>query len=553
MDMKKWLNRYLVAGSCLLAMNFVACSDSSSGADDDDDAASSSSKLDGDSGIADIGTGDEEDGVTYVTISEIMYNAPEGSELEWVELAISSGDKIFNMNASNLHLDGAISYTFPKDAGALDVGEYIVVANDLNLFKKTYPNFKGRLFGPWDGGKTVKLSNEGDVIDVKMTGKGDVSVAFSNEPPWPSLADGKGHTLVLKGGNATQASSWGASKEILGNPGEGPDSYIVASNVRLNEIKPYTSESDQGWIELYNKGKSDVDVKGWKFKSKLKGKSWTIGGSDTKVPAGGYLVLKPTAEVFGEEFALSYLGGEYYLYEVVGGKETGSESSLLLAASKKSSGVVDVSDGSIAQGALAKETPGAANSALAVGSVFINELHYHPVDATTGKVDFPDEFLEIVNKSSSDISLYESIAGYGGKGWKIEGVNMEFGVGDVLKANGMMVLFPDSLETAVSADGLRKKYSIDSKVDIKFYKGKLSNRGEMVAVKKPVHCEKATGEDGMVSSHCYYDWSDATLYSDKWKGFAQTDGYGQSMQRAKFETMGYEASAWKAAAPTPGK
>jgi len=168
-------------------------------------------------------------------------------------------------------------------------------------------------------------------------------------------------------------------------------------------------------------------------------------------------------------------------------------------------------------------------------------------------VDFPDEFLEIVNKSSSKVSLYETIAGYGGKGWKIEGVNMEFGSGDALDANGMMVLFPESLSTAVGETKLRSQYSIDSKVQIKFYKGKLSNRGETVAIKQPVQCEKSTDDDGLISSRCYYDWSDATLYSDKWDGFTKTDGYGESMTRTDFSTMGYEAKAWKAATPTPGK
>ena len=88
---------------------------------------------------------------------------------------------------------------------------------------------------------------------------------------------------------------------------------------------------------------------------------------------------------------------------------------------------------------------------------------------------------------------------------------------------------------------------------IKFYKGKLSNRGEMVAVKKPF----AFSEDPVnpMNNQWFYDWSDATLYSDGWKGtdFAKTDGFGYSLQRKDYSTMGYEASAWIAAEPTPGK
>ena len=76
------------------------------------------------------------------------------------------------------------------------------------LKTETYPDFKGRLFGPWDDAANMKLPNEGDVVNVKIDGEGDVSCAFGNEPPWPSLADGKGRTLVYKGGNAAQPLSW---------------------------------------------------------------------------------------------------------------------------------------------------------------------------------------------------------------------------------------------------------------------------------------------------------------------------------------------------------
>ena len=58
-----------------------------------------------------------------------------------------------------------------------------------------------------------------------------------------------------------------------------------------------------------------------------------------------------------------------------------------------------------------------------------------------------------------------------------------------------------------------------------------------------------------MNNQWFYDWSDATLYSDGWKGtdFAKTDGFGYSLQRKDYSTMGYEASAWIAAEPTPGK
>lgn len=486
------------------------------------------------------------DGVyTYVGVSEIMYNAPDKSELEWIELTIESGPKLPSMLGYNLHLSGAVTFSFPAEP--LDVGEYIVVTNNPTLFKQTYPDFKGRLFGPWDNdpktGAPYKLVNEGDVVDVKLTGKGDVSAAFGSEPPWPSLANGNGRTLVFKGGNPAQPSSWGASAKVLGNPGSGDDLIVAPSSVRLNEIKPYVLGTSDGWIELYNSGTAPVDVAGWELESKLKKKTWKVGGANTTVPAGGFLLLEATAAVFGEDLYLSDKGGEFYLYEVVGDARTGIETSLMLAASTTSSGVVDVSDGSVAQGALASETPGAANAPLKVGPIFITELNYHPNDATPEDV----EFMELVNQGTTDVNLYVTKDGMS-KGWKIEGVNMEFASGDMFPAGSMMLLFPDSLQ-AMEAD-LRTRYAIDPAVIIKFYKGKLSNRGETIAVKEPY--SYVSGDNGV---QWYYVWSDATLYSDSWSepDFAKTDGLGYSLQRVDYTTMGYEAKAWKAAAPTPGK
>jgi hypothetical protein len=486
---------------------------------------------------------------TYMGVSEIMYNAPGGSALEWVEVYIKNGPNLTNMQLSNVRLDGAVSFAFPAES--LKIDEYVIVTNDVALFKQTYPSLPAgcRVFGPWDKdpktNAVAKLVNEGDVVDVKVRGEGDVSAAFSSNPPWPSLADGKGRTLVYKGsGNEADPTSWGASAVENGNPCVGGDKVIDGSTVRLNEIKPYdinATENKDGWIELYNFGSAPVDVAGWELESKLKGKKWTIGGANTVVPANGYLLLEASATVFGEGLFLSDNGDDIYLYEAAAGVRTGKESSLLISAGKQSSGVVEVA-GSIAQGAMATETPGAANSALKAGPIFISEIHYHE-----NEQDLKDlEFLELVNKGATDVALVESVNNTP-QGWKIEGINMEFASGDVIPAGGKMVLFDDSLK-AYEAQ-LRDRYSIDAAVPIRFYAGKLSNRGETVAVKKPY--SYVTKSDG--TKQWYYELSDATLYSDRWPNMYAADGKGKSLNRKDFTTMGYGYTAWEVKAPTPGK
>ena len=43
---------------------------------------------------------------TYMGVSEIMYNAPGGSALEWIEVYIKNGPDLTNMQLSNVRLDG---------------------------------------------------------------------------------------------------------------------------------------------------------------------------------------------------------------------------------------------------------------------------------------------------------------------------------------------------------------------------------------------------------------------------------------------------------------
>ena len=567
MNTKKWL----AVGTCVTALGlFSACSDdesspitppvvdsSSAIAPNSSDATPNSSADVGGSSSsnttpAPTSSSDAEGVVdssfTNMGVSEIMYNAPGGSALEWVEVYIKKGPDITDMQLSNLRLDGAVAFNFPT--GSLKNGEYVIVTNDVALFNQTYAGKLPagcKVYGPWDKdsktGTVAKLVNEGDVVEVKLKGEGDVSAAFSSQPPWPSLADGKGRTLVYRGtGNEADPNSWGASAVENGSPCAGGDKVLDASTVRLNEIKPYSLGVTDGWIELYNYGTAPVDIKGWELESKLKGKKWTIGGANTVVPANGYLLLEATADVFGDGLFLSDNGDEIYLFEAAAGVRTGKETSLLISAGKQSSGIVEVAGGSVAQGAMATETPGAANSALKAGPIFISEIHYHENESDLNDL----EFLELVNKGTTPVTLAENVNNVP-QGWKIEGVNMEFAATDVIAAGGKMVLFNDSLKAKESL--LRVRYSIDESVPIRFYAGKLSNRGETVAVKKPYSF--VTREDN--TKQWYYEISDATLYSDRWPGMTEADGKGKSLNRKEFTTTGYGSAVWSALAPTPGK
>lgn len=553
MNMKKWI----LTGACISMLGLYAACSSDSGSEDEqnpvtpgDDPALSSG---GDQPQSQAGTGSSSPAAggssssmgssiysssmtdsdePQMACSEIMYNAADGSDLEWVEVYIAGGMDMDNMQNFELHLSGAVDFTFPAEP--LKKGEYVVITNNPSAFASAYPNFAGRVFGPWNNPSEMKLVNEGDVVNVKLRGEGDVSCAFSNEPPWPSLADGKGRSLVFKGGNAAQSVAWCASKAVGGNPGVGDDACVDASNtVRINEIQYYDPANGGSWLELFNSGDTDVDVSGWTVEVKRRKDMLKIASG--VVPAKGYLVLDGKTG-FDSEFIVNDQGGEVYLKGLV----EGQESSIWMPAGAGTAGVVDLSDASTAQGPLSLPTPGAANSALRLGTVYIEEIHYHPSETDVKNLNF--EFMEIVNKTDAPITLYNSTLN---KPWKIEGINMTFASSDIIPAKGRMILLPDSLK-GVSKDILTG-FKVDASVPVVFYKGKLSNRGETIAIKEP-YAKEGVGVDEKV----FYLWHDATLYSDCWPELKDADGYGFSLHRVDINTMGYEASAWKAAEPTFG-
>lgn len=540
MDIKK----ILAIGASVATLSMVAaCSDDPPSSPNNPGSSASNGVTSSGSNSALISSSSVSDSdEPQMACSEIMYNYAKGDTLEWVEVYIAGGKNMDDMQNYNLHLSGDVDFVFPAEP--LSKGEYVVVTNNVSAFKTAYPAFAGRVFGPMTG----KMVNEGGVVNVKVRGEGDVTCAFSSEPPWPSLADGNGHSLVYTGGIAAQSTSWCVSAIPGGNPGVGDDECLdVVNTVRINEVKPsgmVAGGFDYGWLELYNSGTQDVDVSGWNLYIKLSDKTLKINAGSV-VPAGGYLVLDG-ATAFDTTMVVSSLGGEIYLK----GPVEGQEASIWLPAGTGVSGMVDVADGSIAQGPLATETKGAANSALKLGSVYINEIHYNP--KSNDPATPPFEFLELANATEAPITLFSEQ-----KGWKIEGINMVFNGIAKIPANGLILLIPEELEeeeTSIpasqwGAEYVRSTYKIPTEVDIYTYKGKLSNRGETIAVKEPF---KVTKKDGSTEEKIYYTWHDATLYSDAWAGLTEADGYGYSLHRADLSTMGYGPKAWKAALPTPG-
>jgi hypothetical protein len=153
-------------------------------------------------------------GISFpLRITELMYHPPEGSSLEFIELA--------NLGPSPLNLDGmgfeGICYIFPAGA-RIGPGEVIVLASseDPVAFSERYPGLE--VFGHF----TCAMSNGGETILLTDAG-GEVvtSVTYRDQAPWPTSADGAGVSLEVINplGNQNDSQNWRASAAFGGSPG----------------------------------------------------------------------------------------------------------------------------------------------------------------------------------------------------------------------------------------------------------------------------------------------------------------------------------------------
>lgn len=161
-----------------------------------------------------------------LVISEINYNPPDNpnladpEDLEFIE--------IFNYGAMPVSLAGVrlTEFISPSvyefDAGlSLAPGERIVVARDPAVFQSVYGsaiNLAPTGF-KFDG---KNLSNSGERV-VLLGPAGEIlsDITYTDDPPWPTAADGNGPSLeiVSPRGAANDPANWRASLADGGSPG----------------------------------------------------------------------------------------------------------------------------------------------------------------------------------------------------------------------------------------------------------------------------------------------------------------------------------------------
>ena len=184
--------------------------------------------LDPDGSITDMGAYYTYDPADYpcgfrssgIVINEIMYRpAPSLDSEDWIELH-NSTDHPIDLSGWKLKDDNdAHVFTIPART-MLDSFSHVVICEDPIAFSQVYPAVQNCI-GGFDFGfgtnDQVRLFNSSDSSE-------DI-VSYSNDPPWPTLADGNGPSLELLSPYVDNSlpGNWRASAADTGTPGEHSD------------------------------------------------------------------------------------------------------------------------------------------------------------------------------------------------------------------------------------------------------------------------------------------------------------------------------------------
>ncbi len=191
--------------------------------------------------------------VTHLKLTEVMYN-PVSAGFEFLEMHNGSPTETLRLDGANF--TAGIDFTFPTNS-LLSPLAYAVLIGTTNR-----PGFLAyhrladtqQVLGPFSG----NLANGGETLTLKASAGGEVifSVSYDDSEPWPTLADGGGHSLVPRGIGADLNSPayWRASQATDGSPGRADAGTAIpfsfaAPRVSTEGIRlEFTTDSTRGWV-----------------------------------------------------------------------------------------------------------------------------------------------------------------------------------------------------------------------------------------------------------------------------------------------------------------
>ena len=407
-----------------------------------------------------------------------MYHAPAGNPHDFIEIRNVSDQPV---SLHGYQLDNAINFNFKNGPVTLGSGEYMVVVDDIAAFSATYPTNSIIIAGEFSG----DLSNSGEKLDLEFHNNDLISFSYSDARNWPQAADGAGHSLVplssamteQERGSFDYGGNWRASTYINGSPGYADP--VAPQSIVINEIVAHTDtgleppfdSNDQ--IELYNPTASPITLNGWHLSDDPDNLTKFSIPNGTTVPALGYISFDE------DDFHPGRTNG-------FGINKAGEQ--VILSAPGR---VVDAirfkgQENGVSLGRYPDGSPDWMTTLPTIGSsnqpvdqtIHISELMYNP--ASPGS-DF--EYIQLENVGTQTVSFQNTTGSYRIDG----GVSYTFPSSTTLAAGTKLwlVSFNPALETALLSQ-FRSTYGL-SNSDLVYgpYQGKLSNRGERVALERP--------------------------------------------------------------------
>ncbi len=496
--------------------------------------------------------------VPELTITEVHYNPAPPTDTELAEIPELTADdfefiEIQNIgsdtNLLNTVFDQGIQYQF--DDITLNADAIGVVVNNRDAFQLRYGTDINIL-----GQYTGNLANNGETISLRNAfGSELVEFAYSDNNPWPIVADGNGGSLQLIDPAETPKSlygkpdSWNQSSRFGGTPG------TLASNlfgVAINEVLSRTDPANEtDAIELYNSSSAQVDLGGWYLSDSLNDLQKYQIPAGTSIAAGDMLVLREDA--FNAEpngFAFSGTDGDRLWLSTA--NDSGEPEWLVdyvdFRASLSGESHSRYPNGT---GPLAPTAPslGTTNNYPRVGPVILSEVQYDadaPSEAAVAA--FADitssdlEFIELHNSSDQPIKLTD---------WRLRGgVDMDFDLEAELASQETAVIVsfnPDRSDNADRTSAFRAHYGISDNVQlIGGFQGRLSGSGERVTL---LSRDISLADQPVVLPLVVQD---EIIYDNGGTWPSNADGTGMTLTRRDAISYGNLGSSWTAAVASPG-
>jgi hypothetical protein len=484
-------------------------------------------------------------------ITEVMYHpapAPLGStnsdsDFEYIEVKNIGA---VPLNVAGYSIAGGVQFQFPSVTMA--AGQRAVIVANAAAYISRYGSNAWIL-----GAFTGNLANDSDRVAL-LGGVKETIVDFTYHDSWYPTTDGFGFSLETLDENAAVGAwnspgNWRPSSSINGSPGQTDPAPPSRPTVVISEIRANGDPLAGDIIELQNLSPSNANVAGWFLTDDLNTPKKYVIPSGT-IPPFGFMVFQSTNS-FGlgvNGFALGAKGDEVYVFSGNGVNLTGYAHGFDFGASASNTtiGRYVVSSGEDKFVIQSANTIGSANSGPLVGPIIINEIYYHPPDATVNGVavnNLDDEYIELHNTSGAAVPLYDTA--FPTNTWKLnDAVDYTFPQGVSIPANGYLLVVGFDPSDATALADFRSRNGVPGGVPVYGpWNGSLDNNTARVELERP---------DVPDTNGVAYILVERVQYSDTAPWPSAADGFGYSLQRIVGTTYGNDPTNWASGFPTPG-